>query len=207
VSQAFLKRALVVIAHLAIVATASKSLLNEAFDDLKRYGETDSWSSEESRSRGVLLSELDAIPAEWPVPGGHVRFGEVWIEERALTTHRFIWLPAERRIGGYRLHFTLADGRGLIRDGDLRFTVDGALEKYAGQISSSDGELVYIIRLDSRDVTRLRLRLVGRDDQFLSPEIHFAHPPGSSRAEAGAAAADNSLAARPDFVYSHSCQV
>src|SRR5262245_35929807 len=102
---AVLKRSLCVLVLVAVAATGVKALANAAFDDFKKEGETKSWSVAEARERGVLVTELAAAPSEVSVPGGRVRFGEIWVEERALSAHKFVWLPGEQRVGGYRLHF------------------------------------------------------------------------------------------------------
>jgi hypothetical protein len=168
-----LKRALFVILPLAVIATVGKAILNAASDDFKGYGETESWSVADARDRGVLVAELTAVPNELSVPGGRVRVGEVWVEERALTTHRLVWLPHERRVGGYRLHFSLSEGRELKDAAKLMFVCDGHRGSSVGGNASSDGRFVYIERLDSADVSDLRIGLVPSFDSPPGETIRF----------------------------------
>lgn len=144
------------LACVAATATAGKALLNAAFDDFKGEGEHKSWDAAESLRRGVLVAELVAVPDVLAVPGGQVRFGQVWVEERSLSTHRFVWLPYEQRIGGYRLSFTLDGGQDLVRAGAACLAPD----RGAGLGSSTSGpRTVYHVAFDGRDVPALQVRL------------------------------------------------
>lgn len=96
-----------------LVITGAKALLDSTFDDFKGEGVTYSWSAGEATERGVLVRELAADPSELEIPGGSIRFGHAWIEERSLSTHRLVWFPAEQRVGGYFLYFRFAEIKGV----------------------------------------------------------------------------------------------
>ena len=166
----------VVLATFAM-ATCAKGVLNAAFDDFKSEGETESWSVDEARERGVLVSEWTAVPPDFQVPGGRVRFGEVWVEERALTTHRFVWFPCERRIGGYRLHFTLAEGKELMEAKGHFFYRDDVTGVNVGGHRMSDGRHLYIERLDDPDISAIRLSITRDSDAPRNRDIRFVHKP------------------------------
>ena len=156
-----------------ITASIIKSLYNAAFDDFKGAGETESWNVREARSRGVLVKELVAEPAVLSLPGGQIRFGEAWIEERALSTHRLVWFPMERRIGGYRLQFTLVEGEEFMEKDGLMFIRDNRTGQSVGGNRSSTGMTVYIELLEEPDVADLRLSVVKSFDEPLKYQVRF----------------------------------
>jgi hypothetical protein len=158
-------------------ATLVKALLN-GFDDFKAVGETESWTVAEARDRGVLVEELALVPAELDVPGGRVRFGEAWVEERALSGHRLVWLPSEERVGGYRLHFTLAEGKELLEASGLRFYRDDVSGVSVGGHLRTGGRHLYVKRLDGPDVSGLRLSLARSSDAPRAKGIRFTRKPG-----------------------------
>src|SRR5262245_32052200 len=109
-----------------VPATLVKAWLNAHVHNFKGLPEHEAWSVAEAGDRGILVAELASAPAEVEVAaGGRVRVREAWVEERVRSTHRLVWLRAEERIGGYRLHLTFDEGadfvgrsaRVLIRDG------------------------------------------------------------------------------------------
>src|SRR5258708_28509483 len=102
-----------------------------------------------------------------------MRLGEAWVGERALSTPRLVWLPAERRVGGYRLHFTLTEGIEVMRANNLMFLRDDVTGHSVGGNSSSDGKSVCIDRLDSPDVSALRLSVVRSFDAPRHKNIRF----------------------------------
>lgn len=161
---------------LAATATAGKALLNAAFDDFKGEGEHKSWDPAESRRRGVLVAELVAVPDAFAVPGGQVRFGQVWVEERSLSTHLLVWLPYEQRIGGYRLSFALDGGQDLVRAGASRLDPD----RGAGLGSSTSGpRTVYHVAFDGPDVPALRVRRPPTDGGSAPDVVRFVPRPKS----------------------------
>ena len=141
-------------------ATLVKAWLNDTTDDFKGVGEHESWSVAEARRRGVLVAELEAVPAEVEVAaGGRVRVREAWVEERARSTHRLVWLPAEERVGGYRLHLTLAEGEDFVGRSARVAVREGGPEIGLGGPVRTDGGHLYVVPLDDLDVSGLRHRL------------------------------------------------
>ena len=165
-----LKRLLWVAVPLAAFATGAKALLNAVTEDPKGRGDIESENVAEARGRGVLVAELAAVPSELPAPGGRIRFGEVWVEERALPGHRFVWFPRERRVGGYRLQFTLAEGRELAEGLRMRFRVEGRPDGLAS-VSGEFGT-VYYLHLDELDITPVRAVLTEAPEAR-PPEVRF----------------------------------
>ena len=169
--------AVVLAAITAAAATAVKLALNALSDDFKAYGETVSWTLAESRERNVLVNELAADPAELVVPGGRIRFKDAWVERRCLSTHKYVWFPVERPVGGYRLHFTLADGNALIKPGGLGFVEDDRVDRTIGGQSTSDGQYLYLVWLEKPDVSELRLSLIRSFGEPRAKNIRFFPKP------------------------------
>jgi hypothetical protein len=161
----------VILVGLACAATAVHAVYNYCFEDFKGRGEYESWSLEEARERGILVTELVAEPRELQVGSGRIQFGQAWIEERSMPTHHFVWLPDERRIGGYRLQFTIAKVTG-IRDDAFYFEANDP--KYTlGGFSRSTGGRVVFLPIDSPDVSGLRLSAVQTRDDPQAKNIRF----------------------------------
>ncbi|MBN9523822.1 hypothetical protein J0H58_35815 [bacterium] len=118
-------RVLAVVTIFAGAATAVKAVLNHLFDDFKARGERESESLDEARERGILVAEVVADPTEAEFPGGRIRFGRAWVEERSLPTHRFVWFPVERRKGGY------PTARGAVA---MRYFVEGS---FGGRLTAT----------------------------------------------------------------------
>jgi hypothetical protein len=155
-------------------ATVVKALLNDATDDFKNRGEHESWSVAEARRRGVLVADLEAVPAEVEVAaGGRVRVREAWVEERARSTHRLIWLPTEERVGGYRLHLTFDEGEDFVGRSARMAGREDAPEIDLGGHVLSDGRHLYVVPLDDPDVSGLRLILARKFDDPRGKEVRF----------------------------------
>src|SRR5271169_3173457 len=106
VSTLFKRKWLIMVALLAGliavggVATLIKSEENSYTEDFKSEGETFSMTMAQAKKRGTLVAELEVTPSELRVDQVTVRFNEAWLEERALSTHRYVWFPYEKRVGG-----------------------------------------------------------------------------------------------------------
>ena len=141
-------------------ATAVKAGLNYLSDDFKNRGELESLTLEEARDRGILVKALTAEPNELAFDDRRIRVTQAWIEERSLPAHRFVWLPGERRTGGWRLHVTVSP-LDVLAAGDFKIVTAGHEKQlYFGQISSR-GERVFVLILDRPDVSGLLLRVVS----------------------------------------------
>jgi hypothetical protein len=77
-----------------------------------------STSASEARARGIFVARVSLSPAEIDLPEGKIIFREAWLEEKAVPSHRMVWLPYERKVGGCHVCITLTAGREL-------FTVEG----------------------------------------------------------------------------------
>ena len=162
-----------VVLILIAVVTGIKAFLNPMIDDFKGDGETWSRNVEEAERRGVLVTELDPVPKEIPVPGGPIRFGEIWVEERALSTHQYVWIPHEQRVGGYRIHITLTEGQERMKATGLVFMLDGDWRSFR----ESPGLSIYVADLTDPDVPGMRLGLGHRAGGPFLHEIRLVPKP------------------------------
>ena len=138
---------------LIVLATAGKAVLNAAFEDFKGRGEREAETVREARSRGILVTELSVDPPQLEGAGVRVWFHEAWIEERSLPSHFLVWIPTEKRRGGYRLHFTFARVEGAHEvDVSLR-PVDAHLHPHS---VSGGGKTLHCIPLDDPHISEVR---------------------------------------------------
>ncbi len=151
------------------LATVVKALLNAGFDDFKGEGTTYSFSAGDAKGRGVLVAELIADPPEVEVGGGSIRFGEAWLEERSLSTHCFVWFPVERRTGGYRLSFTLAEVKGLNASDLILVPDDAGMDARM----SSEGRTIHKVDVDTPDISGLRLSVIRSWSEPRAKNIRF----------------------------------
>jgi hypothetical protein len=162
-------RILAIVAGIGCIATATKAFLNHLFDDFKGRGEQESETLAEARERGILVSVVVADPGEVEYQGGRIRFGQAWVEERSLRTHRFIWFPTERRRGGYRLQFTAKLTGGTESEWPMLVPDDAG---YGVSLVPGDTR-VYDVPIESPDVLGLRLSVVRSWKDIRSKNIRF----------------------------------
>jgi hypothetical protein len=158
-----------IVASLGCVTTDAKAAWNAAFEDLKGRGEQESDTPDEARERGILVAAVVADPGEVEIPGGRIRFGRAWVEERSLPTHCFVWLPAERRRGGYRLHFTAQ----VIGGNESPWPFAVLDDAGHGQPLVPDDTRVYYLPIESTDVRGVRLSVLQSWKDVRAKNIRF----------------------------------
>jgi hypothetical protein len=155
-----------------VFATGLKASCNALSLDCTPSGQVHSQTVAESKSRGILVAELQAVPGSLNFECGVIRFGEAWLEERSLPTHWLVWLPFEKRTGGATLCFTLAQGDEVMRQCGLFFVADdrgaGVGCRYWG-----DGATLYSHRLEDTDLDELRFSLVSSWHEARPKNIRF----------------------------------
>lgn len=121
-------------------------------------GKTVSRSAAAAKARGVWVASLQASPSELSLPERTIHINSAWVEHRSRQSDRFLG-PAEQRLGGFYLCFTVAESR-VGRD---YFFVPG--DEGAGLTECSwshDTPVVYTADLDSSDaVQNIRLSLIA----------------------------------------------
>jgi hypothetical protein len=151
-----------------VPATIAKSWWNNNIENFKgRPDENVSQSVFESRDRGVLVMELEPLPSEFEGPEGKVYIREAWIEERAQSGHKLVWLPHEKRVGGLRLLIKVNNERSFDLAGTMFFRSDdpiGLLRRDRGAAS---------IELDDSDTSNIRLKARQNFDRDPKIEIRF----------------------------------
>jgi hypothetical protein len=154
-------------------ATLTKALWNNVFDDFKGTGQTLSGGIQEARKRGTLVAELDVQPNELTVAGRTVRFHEAWLEERSLATHSLVWFPSNKRVGGFNLCFTLAEGDEAFYDVVKCFVVN---DKQASVTSiwSYGARPLFVEPLDKPDVSEIRVSLITSWKEVRAKNIRFS---------------------------------
>ncbi len=145
---------------LATGATIVKDQCNRWDESFIKDGETYSSSVGDARSRGTLVTQLVARPNDFEIGSAQILFGDIWLEERAISAHQLVWLPSERRVGGYNLCFTLAEGDEFVADSRLFFVVNDD-DSSCGPIRSAGRVAVYVKRLAARDVSDIKLSLLS----------------------------------------------
>jgi hypothetical protein len=123
-----------------------------AFDKVPS-AHTVSRSPSESKARGVWVASLVAAPAEVLTPKQTVHIDSAWVESRSHRTEKLCG-ASERRLGGYALCFTLAEGS---LDHDY-FFVPGD----SGAGVAENGGTVYTTDIhEPSDIANLRLSLIS----------------------------------------------
>lgn len=159
-------------------ATLVTAWLNEHVYNLKGLPEHESWTVAEARERSILVTELEAVPAELEVAsGGRVRVREAWVEERARSTHRLVWLAAEERVGGYRLHLTFDNGANFVGRSARVVLREGTPESGLSGHSRGDGRELFFVELDDPDVSGVRLILARKFDDPRGKDVRFIPKP------------------------------
>ena len=91
-----------------------------------------------------------------------------------MATHQFVWLPAEKRVGGCRLHCTLTEGQELMRSVGLMFRRDGERGHPLWSIWGSERRAIFLFPLEGPDVTGVRLGLAQSADGPFLQAVQFA---------------------------------
>ena len=136
-----------------------------AFDKVPS-AHTVSTSASESKARGVWVASLVASPADVRMPTQTVHIDAAWVESRSHRTEKLCG-ALERRLGGYALCFTLAEGS---LDHDYFFVPgdSGAgVAEYGGTVYTTD------IREPS-DIADLRLSLISSWHEPRPKNIRFS---------------------------------
>jgi hypothetical protein len=121
-------------------------------------GDTVSKNADSARERGVWVASLQAVPSELSLPDRTVHINSVWVEHCSRQSQRFL-APAEQRLGGFHLCFTVAEGH-IGRD---HFFVPDDEGAGVDQCSwSHDTPTVYTADLDRPEAARdIRLSLIS----------------------------------------------
>jgi hypothetical protein len=143
-----------------IVATIAKAGWNWFEQGARKsFGDPCS-SADEARHFGTLVSLIEFEPNTIVVNGRHVGFREGWIEEESDPSHRLIWIPTRKRLGGFNLVLIPDTSERDESQSEPRLRVqlvqgDSTLDKQAGnsmkQVSSSGRVLYFVTLLDSVD--------------------------------------------------------
>jgi hypothetical protein len=157
--------ALCVLLALVMVVAWNATL---SFDKVP-FAHSVSRSARESKARGLWVSSLVASPAELNTPKQTVHVDAAWVESRSHRTER-LWGAAERRLGGYTLCFTLAEGS---LDHDYFFVPDDS-----GVGVAENGGTIYTTDVrEPSDIANLRLSLVSSWQDPRSKNIRFIPQP------------------------------
>ena len=156
----------------AVVATMAKAFVNHE-NWSRGYSDNPSRSVADARRRGILVTEWTAVPNELPGFYGRFRFGEIWVEERILSSHLCVWFPYEKRLAGHVFCFTLSGGEWrkfqFIRGEHDRGNWEHNTSTPDSSTSISDRDAdefgvpiypVYKVEIDSPDVSQMHIGFV-----------------------------------------------
>jgi hypothetical protein len=141
---------------LFVVATGVKFVLNSS-----PFSETDSssWTSAEAHDRGTWICDVDLAPSRFFWKGEPIAIKEAWIEAVAVLDHVGVWIPIYRRVGGYYLCFTLAEGEALFRGYPNPMFVLGNRHESIGRGTSAK-EIIFYQRVDEyEDLANQRISI------------------------------------------------
>ena len=167
----FSKRSLVMTAACcALLAVLLVAAFNTPAElDKVPSAHTVSRSASEAKARGIWVASYVASPPEVRTSTQTVHIASAWLESQSHRRQMLLG-PSERRLGGYTLCFTLAEGR--LRP-DHFFVPDDS-----GVGVAENGGTIYTTDIhEPADIADLRLSLVSSWQEPRSKNIRFTPQP------------------------------
>src|SRR5262245_41520610 len=108
---------------LVVAATGAKAVWNEVSWVFKTQYPSSAYTIADSKEIGSFLYSVEFSPREFEWKGKILRFREAWIEEAVSQSHFLAWFPYWKKLGYYRLCFTIEDEEGIIQSLDDDFLI------------------------------------------------------------------------------------
>jgi hypothetical protein len=127
--------------------------------------------SEEAKTKGVWVQELNIEPKEFTCDGKAITLKEAWLERRVKSTYVAVWLPALTPLEGYCVCFTVGKGEETLchvpSDAEYLqgktvsfFAIDGQRHSVSAVVRGGERRVFYE-RVSKRDFDALQIRLVS----------------------------------------------